>query len=285
MIVVTGATGHYGPLAIEELLARGVPAGQIVAAARDPQKATALAARGVQVRRADYTDPESLASALSGAEKLLFVSGSEVGQRVPQHRNVVEAATAAGVRLIAYTSILNADTTGIRLADEHRATEAMIRDSGVPYVLLRNTFYLEVYTAALPQAVEHGALVEATGDGRISAATRADLAAAAAVVLTTEGHENRVYELGGAPAITLAELAAEASRQSGRPIAFRNLSQAEYVDFLAGVGVPRAAAEYYADASIGASRGDLYTDSDDLPRLLGRATTPLAEAVAAALKD
>jgi NAD(P)H dehydrogenase (quinone) len=284
MIVVTGATGHYGPLAIEELLARGVPAGQIVAVARDPRKADALAARGVQVRRADYTDPESLAGALSGAEKLLFVSGSEVGQRVAQHRNVVDAAKAAGIRLIAYTSILNADTTGIRLADEHRATEAMIRESGVPFVLLRNTFYMEVYTATLRQAVEHGAIVDATGDGRISGATRADLAAAAAVVLTTEGHENRTYELGGEPAFTMADLAAEASRQSNRPVAFRNLSQSEYVDFLTKVGLPREAAEVYADASVGASRGELFTDSGDLPRLLGRATTPLAEAVAVALK-
>jgi len=284
MIVVTGATGHYGPLAIEELLARGVPAGQIVAVARDPRKADALAARGVQVRRADYTDPESLASALSGADKLLFVSGSEVGQRVAQHRNVVDAAKAAGIRLIAYTSILNADTTGIRLADEHRATEAMIRESGVPFVLLRNTFYMEVYTATLRQAVEHGAIVDATGDGRISGATRADLAAAAAVVLTTEGHENRTYELGGEPAFTMADLAAEASRQSNRPVAFRNLSQSEYVDFLTKVGLPREAAEVYADASVGASRGELFTDSGDLPRLLGRATTPLAEAVAVALK-
>ncbi|MEO3745846.1 SDR family oxidoreductase [Plantactinospora sp. B5E13] len=284
MIVVTGATGHYGPLAIEELLARGVPAGQIVAIARDPGKAAGLAERGVQVRQADYTDPESLAAAFAGAEKLLFVSGSEAGQRIPQHRNVVDAARAAGVRLIAYTGILNADTTTMVLAGEHKATEAMIRESGLPYVFLRNTFYLEVYTANLGQAVEHGAIVDAVGDGRISGATRADLAAAGAVVLTTEGHENQAYELGGEPAFTLTELAEEVSRQSGRTVAYRNLSQPEYTDFLTSVGLPRPVAEIFADASVGASRDELFTDSGDLPRLLGRPTTPLADAVAAALK-
>ncbi|MEE6261847.1 SDR family oxidoreductase [Plantactinospora sonchi] len=284
MIVVTGATGHYGPLAIEELLARGVPAGQIVAIARDRGKAAGLAARGVQVRQADYTDPESLATAFAGAEKLLFVSSSAAGERLPQHRNVVDAARAAGIRLIAYTSILNADTTTMILAGEHKATEALIRESGLPYVFLRNTFYLEVYTAGLGQAVEHGAIVDAVGDGRISGATRADLAAAGAVVLTTEGHENQAYELGGEPAFTLAELADEVSRQSGRTVAYRNLSQPEYTDFLTSVGLPRPAAELYADASVGASRGELFTDSGDLPRLLGRPTTSLADAVAAALK-
>lgn len=284
MIVVTGATGSFGRLAIEELLNRGVPADQIVAAVRTPDKAAGLAASGVQIRRADYTDPQSLATALHGAEKLLFVSGSEVGQRIAQHRNVVDAARAAGVRLLAYTSILNADSTRIMLAAEHQATEAMIRESGLPFVLLRNTFYMEVYTAGLPTALERGELVDATGTGRISGATRADLATAAAVVLTTEGHDNKVYELGGEPAFTLAELAAEASRQTGRPLVYRDVSPEEYVDVLTRAGLPRPAAEVFADASAGAARGDLYTESKDLARLLGRPTTDLAAAVAEALK-
>lgn len=284
MIIVTGATGPFGRLAIEELLTRGVPADQIVAAVRSPEKAAGLAARGVRVRRADYSDPPSLAAAFSGAEKLLFVSGSEVGQRIAQHRNVIDAARAAGVRLLAYTSILNADTTRIALATEHQATEAMIRESGLPFVLLRNTFYLEVYTASLADALERGELVDATGAGRISGATRADLAAAAVVVLTSEGHENNAYELGGEPAFTLAELAAEASRQTGRPLAHRAVSPQEYADILTGAGLPRPVAEVFADASAGVARGDLFTESEDLVRLLGRPTTGLATAVTEALK-
>lgn len=284
MIVVTGATGHFGKIAVEELLTRGVPAERIVAAVRSPEKAAGLAARGVQLRRADYTDPESLTAAFTGAEKLLFVSGSEVGQRIPQHRNVVEAARAAGVGLLAYTSILNADDNRMVLAAEHQATETMIRQSGLPFVLLRNTFYLEVYTAGLAAAVERGEIVDATGSGRISGAARADLATAAAVVLTGKGHQNQAYELGGAPAFTLAELAAEASRQSGRPVGYRDVPPSEYADILTAVGLPRAAAEVFADASAGVAHGALYTDRDDLTRLLGRPTTGLAAAVAEALK-
>ncbi|MFI6758965.1 SDR family oxidoreductase [Micromonospora sp. NPDC050417] len=285
MIAVTGATGHLGQLVIDELITRGVPAGEIVAAVRSPEKAAGLAERGVQVRRADYNEPESLAAALAGAEKVLLISGSEVGQRVPQHRNVIEAAKAAGVRLLAYTGILNADVTETRLADEHKATEAIIRESGVPFAFLRNAFYFEVYSANFPAALEHGALVDAVGDAQLSVATRSDFAAAAAVVLTTEGHENKVYELGGEPAFTMAELAAELTRQSGRTVVYNNLTVPEYAGFLASVGLPQVIADIFADASGGASRGDGFTNSGDLSRLLGRPTTPLADAVAAALKD
>ncbi|RKR90428.1 NAD(P)H dehydrogenase (quinone) [Micromonospora pisi] len=284
MIVVTGATGHLGQLVVDELITRGVPAGEIVAAVRSPEKAAGLAARGVQVRRADYNEPESLAAALAGAEKVLLISGSEVGQRVAQHRNVVEAAKAAGVRLLAYTGTLNADVTEIMLADEHKATEVVIRESGVPFVFLRNAFYFEVYSANFPAALEHGALIDAVGDAQLSVATRADFAGAAAAVLVTEGHENKVYELGGEPSFTMAELATELSRQSGRTVVYNNLSVAEYAAFLASVGLPQAIADIFADASGGASRGDGFTDSGDLSRLLGRPTTPLTDAVAAALK-
>jgi NAD(P)H dehydrogenase (quinone) len=285
MIVVTGATGHLGPIVIEELLARGVPAAEIVAAVRTPEKAAGLAERGVQVRRADYDEPDSLVAAFAGADKLLFISGSEVGQRVRQHGNVVEAAKAAGVGLLVYTSILNADNTEMLLAEEHKATEAIIRESGLPYVLLRNAFYFEVYSANFPAALEHGALVNATGDNRLSVASRADFAGAAAAVLTTEGHENKVYELGGEPGFTLTELAAELTRQSGRTVVYNDLPGAEYTAFLTSVGLPQQAAEVFADASVGATRGEAFTDSGDLPRLLGRPTTSLTDAVAAALKE
>lgn len=283
MIAVTGSTGHFGRIVIENLLERGVAAGQIVAIARNPAKAADIAARGVQVRQADYSQPESLVAALQGVEKLLFVSGSEAGQRIPQHRNVVDAARQAGVRLIAYTSILNADTTGMQLAAEHKATEEMIRASGIPFVLLRNSWYLENYTGNLASTVEHGVLLGSADDSRLNAATRADLAVAAAAVIAGEGHENRVYELGGDVAFTLAELAEVISRESGRPVEYRNLPEDAYAQALIGFGLPEGFARVLADSDRGIARGELHTERDDLRRLLGRATTTPAEAVAAAL--
>lgn len=285
MITVTGATGKLGRLAVEALLERGVPAERIVAAVRTPDKAADLAERGVQVRRADYDAPDTLASALAGTRRLLFISGSEVGRRVPQHRNVVEAAVAAGVELIAYTGILNCDTTRMTLAEEHRATEAVIRESGLPYAFLRNGWYFENYTENLAPALESGALVGAAGDGRIAAAARADYAAAAAAVLTEDGHAGKVYELGGDTSFTMAELAAELSRQTGREIVYRNLSEEEYAQVLVSAGIPEPYAKALADSDTGVARGDLTTDSGHLRALIGRPTTSLADAVAAALKD
>lgn len=284
MITVTGATGHLGRLVVETLLDRGVPADQIVAAVRTPAKAADLAARGVQVRAADYTEPETLAAAFAGTDKLLLVSSSEVGRRLPQHENVVRAAVAAGVSLIAYTSILHADTTGLALAGEHKATEAVIRDSGLPYVFLRNGWYVENYTENLGPALQFGAIPGSAGDGRISAATRADFAAAAAAVLTGEGHAGKAYELGGDTPFTMAELAAEVSARSGKPVGYQDLPAEEYVKVLVGAGVPETFARLLADSDLGIARGELFTDSGHLSQLIGRPATPLVDAVAAALK-
>lgn len=283
MIVVTGATGKLGHLVVQDLLTRGVPAGEIVAAVRNPAKAADLAALGVAVREADYTRPETLTTALAGADRLLLVSSSEVGQRAAQHRNVVTAAVAAGVRLIAYTGILHSETTGIGLAAEHKATEELIRDSGLPFVFLRNGWYIENYTENLAPALEHGAILGSAGEGRVAAATRADYAAAAAAVLTGDGHENKAYELGGDEAFTMSELAAEVARQSGRDVVYRDLPADEYTAFLVSVGLPEPYAAILADSDLGVGRGELFTDSGDLSRLIGRPTTPLADAVAVAL--
>jgi len=284
MIAVTGATGHLGRLAIENLLDRGVPAGEIVAIARNPEKAQDLAARGVQVRQADYTRPETLVAALQGVEKLLLVSGSELGQRLAQHTNIVRAAREAGVRFLAYTSILNAGTSKMQLAAEHLASEELIRASGIPFVLLRNSWYLENYTENLGPALEYGALLGSADDGRVSAATRADYAAAAAAVVTGEGHENRTYELGGDESFTLSELAEIISRESGRPVAYRDLPEEEYAQALMSFGLPEPVARMLADSDRGIARGELFTESGDLRRLIGRPTTPPREAVAAALR-
>lgn len=283
-IAVTAATGQLGQLVIQSLLDRGVEAADIVAVVRNPEKAAPLAAQGVTVRQADYNEPDALSAAFAGVDRVLLISGSEVGQRIEQHRNVVAAARAAGVSLIAYTSILKADTTSLELATEHKATEEIIRASGIPFVFLRNSWYMENYTGNLSQTLQHGAVLGSAGDGRVSAATRADYADAAAAVLTGEGHENAVYELGGDVSFSLAELAAETSKQSGTAVIYRDLPVEEYTQVLVGVGLPEALAATLADGDRGISQGELFTDSGDLSRLIGRPTTRLADAIAAALE-
>jgi NAD(P)H dehydrogenase (quinone) len=275
-IVVTGATGRLGRHVVESLLARGVPATEIVATGRNVEK---IADLGVTTKAAPYEDLAALKEAFAGADKVLFISGSEVGNRVEQHRNVVQAAKEAGVGLVVYTSAPKADTTDLKLAAEHLATERLLAESGVPHTLLRNGWYLENYNIA--QAIEHG-MFGAAGDGRIAIAPRDDYAEAAASVLAGDGHAGKVYELGG-EAVTLAQLAAEISRQSGREVTYTDLSEDKYVEFLVGVGLPAAAAEIYADADAAASRGALFVEKTDLEALLGRPATPLAQAIAAQL--
>jgi len=282
MIVVTGATGQLGRLVIAELL-RKVPAEEIVAAVRNVDKAADLAVAGVQVRYADYNDPASWDGALQGADTLLLISSSEVGRRAPQHRAVIDAAVKAGVGRLVYTSVLRADSSPLGLAGEHRETEAMVRASGLTYTILRNGWYTENYIAAIPAALQHGALRGCAGDGRIASAARQDYAEAAAVVLTGEGHGGRVYELAGDGAYTLTELAAEITRQSGTTVAYVNMPEAEYRTLLVSVGLPEVIADLLADSDTGAANGALFDDGHKLRALIGRETTPVAESVAAAL--
>ena len=278
-IVVTGATGHFGRLAIEGLLARGIAADQIVAVGRSVENIQDLADRGVIVKHAAYEDPDALRAAFAGADKLLFVSGSEAGQRLTQHLNVVAAAKDSGIKQVFYTSIPKADTTDLILASEHRATEQALTDSGIPSVFLRNSWYLENYD--LKGAVEHG-LYGAAGDGKLSIATRADYAEAAAAAVTAGKLDQQAYELGG-EAVSLAELAAEVSRQSGREVAYTDLTPEKYIEFLTGVGVPEGFAAVLADSDRGAAAGALNTGTKDLETLLGRPVTPLGDSVRAAL--
>ncbi|OAE41337.1 NAD(P)-dependent oxidoreductase [Enterobacter cloacae] len=282
MIAITGATGQLGQLVIEELL-KTVPASQIVAIVRNPAKADALSQRGMVVRQADYTDQAAFTTALNGVNKLLLISSSEVGQRAAQHQNVINAAKAAGVKLIAYTSLLHADTSPLGLHVEHVETEKALAESGVPYTLLRNGWYTENYLASVPPALEHGVFIGAAGEGKIASATRADYAAAAAKVISEEGHAGKVYELAGDSAWTLSELTAELSRLSGKPVAYQNLSEADFAAALKGAGLPAGLADMLADSDTGASKGGLFDDSRTLSKLIGRPTTPLAESIKAIL--
>lgn len=282
MIAVTGSTGHLGRLVIAALLDRGVPASEIVAVARDTDKASDLAEQGVVVREGDYDRPETLGPALDGVDTLLLISGSDLGERARQHRKVIDAAKNAGVRLLAYTSILHADTSAIGLAEEHRQTEAALAESGVPYVLLRNGWYLENYTGSIPAALEHGVVLGSAGDAHVAPATRADLAEATAAVLTsTEDQAGRIYELAGAR-FTMPEYAAELARQSGTEVVYQNLPEADYRAALEGAGLPAPVAAMIAQSDAAAAEGALDDESGDLERLLGRPPTPLADAVAEA---
>lgn len=283
-IVVTGATGNLGGLAVDALLRRGVEPDSVVATGRNTEQLDLLDERGVKTVAIDYEDRDSLLGAFEGAEKLLLVSASEVGQRVEQHRNVVESAGEAGVELLAYTSVLRADSATQLLAKEHQATEELLASSGVPHVLLRNGWYLENYTSQIPTYLENGAIVGAAGEGRISGATREDYAEAAAAVLTSSGQAGAVYELGGDQAFTMAELANELSRQTRRDIVYRNLAVDEYAELLVSFGLPEPAARTYADGDRAVADGELYVDTGDLSRLIGRPTTPLDEAIRAALE-
>ena len=278
-ILVTGTSGQLGRLVVQALLDRGVAADRIVATARDIAAVGDLAARGVVTRAADYEDPASLDASFAGVDTALLVSSNAIGQRVAQHRNVIEAAARAGVALLAYTSLLGVDTSDLILAAEHKATEDLLRASGMPHALLRNGWYLENHTAQLPTDVIHGS----AGDGQISGAARADYAEAAAVVLTAPGQAGKVYELGGDTAFTLADLAAEASAQSGSPVTYRDLSPADHVAALTAAGLPAPFAEVLADSDRGVREGRLRTTSRDLSTLIGRPTTPLSDAVKAAL--
>jgi NAD(P)H dehydrogenase (quinone) len=280
---ITGATGQLGRLVIGELL-KSIPADRIIAAVRDPRKARDLAERGVVVREADYNRPDTLATALADVDKLLVISSTEVAGRLSQHRAVIEAAQRAEVSLVAYTSMLRADTSPARLAVEHRQTEEVIAASGLPAVILRNGWYTENHLLALPAALEHGALVGAAKDGRFSSAARQDYAEAAAAVLTTHDQAGKTYELAADQAFTIAEFAAEVSRQSGKAIAYNDLSQAAYEGVLTSAGLPADLAAILADADVAASRGALFDDGGALRRLIGRPTTPMESVVAAALR-
>jgi NAD(P)H dehydrogenase (quinone) len=282
-VVVTGATGQLGRLVVQALLQRGVPANQLIATGRRTQVLGDLADRGVVVRRADFNDQASLPEAFAGAATLLLVSGSEAGRRVRQHANAINAAKAAGVGLIAYTSGVRAPTSTLLAMKDHRATEQLVAEAGVAHVVLRNCWYLENYTGQLPVYLERG-IVGAAGAGKVSAASRADYAEAAAAVLAGAGHAGAVYELGG-ESFTMAELAAVISVATGQRVTYTDLPPEQYQALLVGAGLPEETAVMVADSDRGVAAGELLVEGDDLTRLLGRPPTPLAAAVAAAVAE
>ena len=274
-IAITGATGQLGRLAVAATKALGAAP---VALVRSPEKAADL---GVEARAFDYETPDQ--AALKGVDTLVLISSNEVGKRFPQHKAVIEAAKAAGVKRIIYTSLLKGDASPMKLADEHIAAEAALKASGLAYTILRNGWYTENLTGALAPAIEHGAIIGSAGEGRYSGAARKDYAEAIAVTATGSGHENKVYELAGDTAFTGAELAAEVAKQAGKPVAYVNLPEGDYAKALEGFGLPAGFAAILADSDAQTAKGALFDDSKTLSRLIGRPTTPFAATVAAAL--
>lgn len=282
LLAVTGATGKLGRLVIEALIERGKPAGDIVAIGRSIDRIADLRQRGVQVRAADYGKPEQLAAALEGVDRLLLISGSAAGQRVAQHRNVVNAAQAAGVGFIAYTSAPKADSTDLALAPEHKATEELIRASGIPFAMLRNNWYTENYFQVLEQAQYTGLVIASLGDGTVASASRRDYAEAAAVVLAGEGHEGCVYELAGDTAWSYDDLTATLTELLGREVVYRRVSSKEHRKILTKAGVPMAQAAFVVTLDANTKSGALADASGELSALIGRPTTPLRDTLAQA---
>ncbi|MCO7190836.1 MULTISPECIES: SDR family oxidoreductase [unclassified Pseudoalteromonas] len=278
MIAVTGANGQLGRLVIDALLKR-VAASQIVALVRTPEQADELVQLGVELRYADYDKPETLNSALEGVSKLLLISGNMIGERVRQHTAVITAAQRAGVTLLAYTSILHADTSPLLLSEEHQVTEQLIIQSGLPYVLLRNGWYNENYSGGIAGSLAVGAITGAMHEGRIASAARADYAEAAAVVLTDPGHVGKTYELAGDESFSLQTLAEQAAELSGKTLLTNYVSEQQYAEFLAQVGVPARFAALLADAEIQANSGWLNDQSGTLSTLIGRPTTPMRDSL------
>eukprot|EP00981_Chlorochromonas_danica_P013522 scaffold6421_cov251-Ochromonas_danica.AAC.16 len=286
-ILITGANGQLGRFVLKHLVKQAAGKGvKIIAAMRSPSRAADLAELGVEIRKADYSDPSSLDEAFQGVSKVLLISSSEMsGQRVSQHRNVIEAAQRSGVKLLVYTSLLHASTTSLVFAGDHVATEEILKASTVPYIILRNGWYTENYLQSVPAALQHGALIGAAGEGKVSSAGREDYGeAAATVLLDSERYINQVIELAGDEAYTLSELTAELSAQTGRTIPYVNMSEKDFSQTLAAAGIPQVFADLLAGSDVAVSKGDLFDYNKVLSRLIGHGTTPLSVLLKASLQ-
>lgn len=281
-IAITGATGQLGQLVIQALL-KTVSATQIVALVRNQSKAESFAKQGIELRHFDYDTPETLVPALTGIDKLLLISANEIGRRTPQHKAVIEAAKQANVPYIAYTSLLHADTSPLGLAQEHRETEVLIQASGLNYTFLRNNWYSDNYLTGIAQIVESGVVYGASQDGKISSASRADYAEATAKVLSSTGHDHKIYELAGSESFTKADLAQFISLASGKDVIYQNLTAEELSQGLTQAGLPAELVHVIVDADIQTAKGAMFSDSQELENLIGHPSTTILAQIRTAL--
>lgn len=284
-ILVTGATGALGSQIVQSLLQKA-PQAKVIAGARKQEKAAALVAQGAQFRLLDYDRPETIEAALKGVTRVVLVSGTDVGRRVPQHKAVIDAAKRAGVKLLGYTSILRATESPLLLAQEHRGTEEVLAASGLPHILLRHGWYTENSTATAPLSVKFGVVQSCAGEGRYSTATRQDYAEGDATLILRDGHAPaQAYELAGSTSWSKGDYAALLSRISGKPVAYQPMSQADFAAALVAAGLPELVAKIISDSDAGAANGWLQDDSRTLEKVIGRATTPLEQVVEQTLKE
>ena len=278
MIGITGATGKLGAIVLKKLIAEGTNPSDILALGRNENRLQELAKDlGVKTAKFDYTDQNTIDAVLSQTEKLLLISSSEVGKRFTQHKNVIEGAKKAGIKQIAYTSLLKADTSPLGLAPEHKQTEELLLSSGLNYTILRNGWYTENYTDQLPVMLEHLGFVGCAKEAKISAAPREDYAQAASKVLTSSGHDHKIYELAGDNAFTLSELASEVSAATKKDIKYTDLPEADFTKILVDAGLPEGFAQVLSSTETFAQEGALFDDSKTLSKLIGRPTRTLKE--------
>jgi NAD(P)H dehydrogenase (quinone) len=288
-VLIMNSTSQFGRLVIDSLLER-LPPSRLVAGVRNPNSLAARNLRnlGVEVRPCDYARPDELAAAFEGIERLLLISSCEVGQRVSHHCNVIAAARRAGVKLIAYTSTLHADTSPLKIAEEHCETEVALRVSKAPYVLLRNGWCAEDIVVFVLSAIANDALfsfLSSASGVRISAAARADYAAAAAVVLSSDQDwSGRTYELAGDEASTLPSVVAELGRQLGERFSCWRLPEMERWARLVQSGFSERFSALIANLEKGAEKCGLCDENRQLNRLIGRPTTSLATTIAQVLE-
>jgi NAD(P)H dehydrogenase (quinone) len=279
-IIVTAAAGHLGGLIVESLLERGADPGSVVATARDTATLRSFADRGVRTARLDYAAPETVGEVVLAGDVLVLISGPNPGGRVALHAGVIDAAKAAGVARIVYTSAPAATTTALILAPDHKGTEEHLTASGVPATMLRNGWYTENYASQVALGREHGEIVAAVGHGRVASASRRDYAEAAAVAALDDTFAGRVLELSGDVAWGFDELAAAISRIVGRPVTYRALEPEAYAEYLKANGADDATAGFRVALDGNIRDGLLAVTTGDLAATIGRPTTPFEETLA-----
>ena len=280
MILITGATGHFGTATINSLLEKGISASDITALVRDEDKAAGLKEKGIQIKIGDYHNYDSLKEALKGVEKLLLVPSSDLNERLQQHKNVINAAIENGVKQIAYTSIdIDSFTESVipLVSQIHSDTADFLKESGVPYTLLNDTLYADLIPAFAGEKVLETGIFFPAGDGKTPFVARTEMAEAAAVVLTTEGHENREYAITAETAYSFAEIAAIITEITGNDVQYLRPEADAYIAHLVKVGVPEGNARFFAGFGVAIGKGEFDTNRSDLGRLLGRKPLELKE--------
>ena len=282
-IVVTGASGKLGKLVLKELLAAG--AADILATTRTPENLAEFASQGVDVRQADFKNPASLEDAFKGGTRLLLISTTDVGSRVPQHGAAIDAAKAAGVEHVIYTSWPDPQHSVAAVSPDHAATEDLVLKSGLKFTFLGNYLYSETLMFGLPKALETGKLFGAAGDGRAAYVTRQDCAYAAAGVLNNAvRYENKRLGISGPVAYTRSEIAQLASGITGKPLVYVDLPAEDFGKALVGAGMPEGFAKLFVSFELAIKAGELEAVTQDVSEVSGHTPASLSDFLKSALK-